>query len=708
MRKLVGAAIVALVVLVLFAVIQLAAKNPASNGTVGEENGAEIAADSAEPLTLGIYSSEISDAGNGTAAVLQMLATGGEEGAGMFSYCGESPLADSILILDHPSVPGISGSLPQKIAIAVERCGFSYNIVRVADALGWKDAVVVAPTGALPVQLWNRSAEMAGKNLRLVVIESLPGRVIGENGTISPAPSGAQADFEAVPLSPSQENDAALRSLQAALAPKSALRVEVEGRGKELTVAIPIKDYQAVAHCRVYQFSNSSCRFSDTGKISKPNGRLYAKAEALSGESVDFEFSLGKQEGGRRLKLYAVDFAGRNEEGRQEVADGVVASGWAGRFSMKLRGEGRHTIWLVDQFGRRHASATVDVRGFSAALVKQSNNRLEFLALFGGEPLTGEVAAWIDGGGRMRFHSNNGTLIVWASPAPGSRTLHLSYLGMETESEIVFGESPIGNYLRLLAPALLFLLAVFLLLRAKDRVKYRIIFPQFAHGGRENVQVGKECFVAAWKWADGKLGGQCLPASAEEIGKCLACVLGGDKADEGREARGRDGGKAWAAQTRGGRGKTGGAGAAGRELAFSHSSVRRALLGLVAQGDFEESEGLFIPVKYSGGFSAWQNRALRLVHDILLENGLPFSKRRVVRVKRLGLEVAVFGGEKCVLGGIGRERRVVIFEDASSLAAFRKTLDAPTAESVRIKIAEQNGKVEFVIATRKGIEDAIR
>ncbi len=698
MRKIAWVALAAAAILVLLLII-LPAANPAAPMQAPAQDGKP-----SEPFSLGIYAAEISDSGNGTAAVLQMFATGGSDEK-VFARCSDRPIADSILILDHPAVPGISGSLPQQLAVSVERCGFSYDIVKIEDALTWKDAVLIAPTGALPAGLLGKGPEMAERNLRLIVVESLPGRIIGKNGTIAQAPQGASAtrpgerqpapDFESIALSPSQEKGAALQSAQAALAGKDADEVGIGSRGKELSVAVPMKGGQQNAYCRIYQFSNSSCRFSDTGKIVKPNGRLYAKAEALSGENVDFEFSLGKQEGGRRLKLYAVDYAGRKEVGRKEVADGIVASGWAGRFTLRLTGEGRHSVWLVDQFGRRHASATLDVRGFSASLVKQGNSRLEFSTLFGGMPLDGDVEAWIDNGAKMKFHSDNGTLAIWASPAPGSRIVHLSYRGMEVESKIIFGESQFGNYLRLLVPALLFLLAVFLLLRSKDKVKYRITFPHFAHGGRETVEAGAGDLVEAWREADRKLGGHCLPASCGEIGKCLPHILGMKR---GKMRGGAPGGKA-AGQI---------IGSADEEAAFSQSSMRRALLELSAQGLFAESDGFFIPAKYCGGFSAWENRALRLVHDVLLENGLPFSKKRAVAVRGIGLEIAIFGGNGSVLAGIGRERRIVVFEDAHALSEFRKTLAMPTEESVAIKLAEQNGKAEFVIATRKGIESALR
>jgi len=666
MRKLVGVALAAAAILVLLLIILSAAKQAPAPSQ--ESN-------SSEPLSLGIYTSEISDSGNNTVAVMQLFATGGEGGKA-FAYCSDAPIADSALILQDPAVPGVPSELPAQLARALSQCGFSYDIVNPKDALTWENALIIAPTGALPQSLANESATLAGRNLRLVVVESLPGRTIGENGTIGQQ-GGQAADYEHVALEPSRENDAVPAVVEAALASSKAVLVEI-GRGSNLTVAIPLAAMQNTTYCRVFFLSNSTCRFSDSGKIEKPKGTLRANATALSGENADFEFSLGSQEGGRRLKLYAVDYAGREEVAQEEVADGVVSSGWAGRFSLLLSKEGGNTVWLIDQFGRRHASAYVDVQGFSAQLASRSGSRLEFRTAFGGEPLTGALSAWIDNGEKRQLYSSNGTLVVWASPAPGVRTLHLSYRGMEIEKQVAFGESPLGNYLRLLVPALLFLLAIFLLLRARSRVKYMITFPEFAIGGREEIAVGWKDIADAWKLADKKLGSHSLMASPEEIGKCLAKSIG----------------------------ERGGAGAKIGSVGLQ--SLQRALHKLAASGKLLESEGMFIPSQYSGGFSAGQNRALRLVHDLLLERGVAFVKKKAVPAKKLGLEIAVFDGQKSVLAGIGRERRIVVFESEQELAAFKKSLEKTGEEAVRIKISEKNGKVAFAVAERKRLESLLR
>lgn len=666
MRKLLGVALVAIAILVLLLIIIFTA-NPTAQRQAPAQEGKP-----SEPFALGIYTSEISDSGNGTAAVLQMFATGGSDEK-IFAHCSDRPIADSILILNHPAVPGISGGFPAQIGRAVEKCGFSYSVVAVKDALGWENAVIVAPTGALPQSFGNESARMEERNLRLVVAESLAGRMVSLNGTIMQQ-NATQANYERVAIAPSQESWAVEGIVESALAQGKSAQVEVQRRGGNLTAAIPIGGGQATAYCRIYQFSDSSCRFSDSGKMSKPRGALRAKAVALAGEEVDFEFSLGNQEDGRRLKLYAVDYAGRTEVARKEVADGVVSSGWAGRFSLLLSREGGHTIWLVDQFGRRHASAFVEVRGFSAELSKKSGSRLEFRAEFGGEPLTGTVSAWIDNGEKKQFYSNNGTLAIWASPAPGERAVHLSYLGIGIEKQVVFGESPLGNYLRLLVPAILFLLAIFLLLRAGGKVKYRITFPEFASGGREEIPVGKEDILLAWKCADGMLGSHGLAATPEEIGKCLAKNLG----------------------------KISGAGA--NAWAISARSVQRALAKLAADGVFLESDGIFIPAKEAGGFTAGQHRSLRLAHDLLLERGVLFARKKIIPAKKLGLEITIFTEEKSVLGKIGKCRRVVLFASESELAIFKKSLEQAGEEAVRIRIAEQNGKVVFAVAERHALD----
>jgi|GEM_PF-914831 len=679
MRRLVGVALLSLLVLILVLLIPPAVKNSAN-----AQGGADLADASAnkERLSFGLYSSEISDRGNGSAAVLQAFATGEGEGEA-FGYCSDKPIPDAVLILKHPSVPGLSPELSQKIALAVEKCGFSYNIVSVQDALLWKDAVIIAPTGALPQSLENESARLSERNLRLVVVESLDGRVVDAKGGISQRNASIGADFESVAVAPSRENEAALLSAKATLAPSDARLEEISGRGKEITIAIPAWAGMDEAYCRIYRFSNSSCRFSDSGKIEKPMGTLSGEPTALSGEEVEFEFSLGSQESGRRLLLYAVDYAGREEVGRKEVANGVVSGGWEGKFSLVLGREGGHTIWLVDQYGRRHASAFVEVRGFSAKLVGRGGNRLLFEAGFGGEPLTGPVLAWIDDGEKKQFYSSNGTLVVWASPSPGVRTLHLSYLGMETGQKIEFEESALGNYLRLLVPSLLFLLAVFLLLRANRKVKYRITFPEFVQDGLDEEMVLKEDFLRAWERADGKLGSHKLPAYSEEIGARLAEGIGNGRRESGR-----------------------GGNAGGEPRQIEPQSLLHALRALVKQGEFLESEGLFIPARHSGGFSAGQLRSLRLAHDLLLERGIAFTRKKIIPISRFGLEIAIFSGEKSALAGIGARRRIVLFESAEELAAFRRALGYDR-ESVRIKLAEQNGKVSFAVATRRELEGAL-
>ena len=666
MRKLVGFALIAIAALLLLLLIPSHASQTAASTAPAQGSNAPGA------FSLGIYSSEISDSGNGTVAVLQMF-SGGATGGKAFAYCSDAPIADSILILDHPAVPGLPGGMPAQIARGLERCGFSYDYASPGDALGWENAVIIAPTGALPLSLENKSAVLSQRNLRLIVAESLPGRTISQDGAMG-RQTAPPAEYESVAVEPSQESLAVEGIVKSALASGKAAQVEVPKGGGNLTIAIPIGSGQAQSYCRIYLFSNSSCRFSDSGKMEKPEGNLSAKATALAGEDVDFEFSLGSQEGGRRLVLYAVDYSGRTEVARKEVADGMVSSGWAGKFSLVLSGEGRHTIWLLDQFGRRQASAFVDVQGFDAVLANRNGNRLEFATSFGGEPLTGTVWAWIDGGEKKAFQSANGTLAIWASPAPGTRTLHLSYLGMIVERQFVFEESTLGNYLRLLVPALLFLLAVFLLLRAGSRVKYRITFPEFARGGKEEVAVGKNDIAVAWKCADLRLGKHRLMATPDEIGRCLAKNLG--KRKEGGAEAG----------------------------AISAQSLQLALHKLSHDGFFLESEGMFIPAKEAGGFSAEQCRALRLVHDLLLERGVAFARKKTVPAKKLGLELAIFTGEKSILAGIGKCRRIVLFVSGLELAEFRKTLEKTGEEAVRIKIAEQNGKVVFAVAERKALE----
>ena len=136
------------------------------------------------------------------------------------------------------------------------------------------------------------------------------------------------------------------------------------------------------------------------------------------------------------------------------------------------------------------------------------------------------------------------------------------------------------------------------------------------------------------------------------------------------------------------------------KTAISPHSMVRLLRELAKQGKFAESNGAFMPCESQHGFSASELATLRLIHDLLLERGVRFERKRNIAVKGSHLELALFSGKKSVLGKIGRERRAVIFESGLQLEEFEKSLGGNSAEDIRIKLAHSNGKLVFAIASR--------
>ncbi|VVC00745.1 Uncharacterised protein [uncultured archaeon] len=653
MRKLVWVALAALIV-ILFFLLTLPA----------ESAGAQAAEQNKSGVSLGIYSSQLADSGNGTTAVMQAFMYG-YDGGSLRAFCQPEMLQQNIIILSHAQAPGVGAELSEKLASALARCGFSSRVATADDALSSKNAAIIAPTGAVPSEFVGKEEELAKSNNRLIVLVLLSGRQIDANGRMSTL---AESGFETVGLSPGEGEKAASDAAMLAMIPKNLQKSLVafsEGNG---TIAVAAGTN--FTYCRLAYVSPLSCRHADSGLLAKPQGSLNGPDEVLAGKNAQFEFSLPDgSEIGRDLKFYAATYCGREGVSHKEIAGGKIAEGFASRFTLSFQQGGKCTVNIEDQFGRLHAAAYVRSLALEAKLVQQQGSRYEYRLLFGGEGASGPVEAWIDDGQKKEYSASNGTLIIWAAPSEGSHTMHFSYSGLSAQSDFYAqGGGLLETYLRLGVPAAIFLLAVFVLLRAGRKAKYMITFPEFAETPTEMLGADAAAIVRAYGQADRKRGGFCLPAYPEEIGKELLAMMG----------------------------KKEGA-------TLDPHSVLRALRELSQEGVFAEAEGAFVPAENMSGFSAQELCMLRLLHDCMLERGVPFRKGAVVEVKKGGIEFSLFRGRKSVLGKIGRNERVVLFESREALDEFERSLGAPDEENAMIKIAMGNGKVRFAAALRNEI-----
>jgi hypothetical protein len=227
----------------------------------------------------------------------------------------------------------------------------------------------------------------------------------------------------------------------------------------------------------------------------------------------------------------------------------------------------------------------------------------------------------------------------------------------------------VDTYIRIGIPAAIFVLAVVFLLRAGKKAKYIITFPQFAEREQETIGTTTKEIAAAWEKADEKLGGHYLPAYPEEMANALL---------DGRNASNR--------------------------VCISEYSMQRALRELSNRGIFAECNGAFIPLSRAGGFSPSELSALRLIHDLLLERGVRFARKRNIAVKNADLELSLFSGKKHVLEKIGKMRRAIVFGSVEEIRKFEESLDGGSREDTRIKIAHSNGKLIFVAANRQELD----
>ncbi|VVC01110.1 Uncharacterised protein [uncultured archaeon] len=660
MRNLAGVALVALLA-ILFSLLFL------TEGA-GKKAAPEAASAPIAQVSFGLSSARLADAGSARVAVLGFYLFPEEEKGELRVFCSEAPLQKNMLILSHASVPGIGAALGEKVAGELSRCGFSSRKASLEDALASENAVIISPTGAIPSLLAENASKLRLQNSRVVALQSLDGRLVSQNGSLSEA--NGSYGFGTVEIEPGAEAMAAHAAAMMAIIPPDAGAQIALARGGNLTIAVNANG--SIAYCRaVYLSSGGACRSSDSIRLESPAGRLKGPSSLLEGEKGVFEFSLANgSEVGRSLRFYASLLDGKKAVARQEIAGGKISDGWASAFGVEAPEGGKYVLSVSDQFGRVHAESYLESLGFSVSEVSRDGARREYAATFGGKPLSGIVGARIDEGEAKQYYSSNGTLVVFAAPSAGRHAIHFSYGALSASQD--FAQESIGvldTYVRLGIPSLAFLAAVFLLLRAGRKTRYRITFPKKAGLEMRQAASTQGELRRAWAAFDRKIGGFSLACTPEEIASELPAIMG--------ERKG---------------------------TALNLQSVRKALLRLSQGGLFAESEGWFIPRACMKGFTASEACALRLIHDLLLERGIPFQRRRIIRLKGRGLELALFSGKKPALEGIGKGRRAIVFPGKEGLAEFEKSLEAPSEENVRIKLALSNGKLLLAVASRQALE----
>ncbi len=657
MRKLVGFALLALAAAFLLLIPQA---EPLS--VQDEENNSSI-------ISFRTASSEIADSQAGRMAVLGLAAYPQARGE-IAAFCSEKQIPQNVLVLRHASVPGVGEELSREVERELSACGFSSRRASLEDAVGESNSVIIAPTGALPVGLADLQENFSRSNNRLVVLQSLEGRQISEDGKISG--QGKSAWFEAVLLEHGKEKEAARSAAFAAILPPSANTTKEALGTSNITVAIMVDG--KTAYCRAVLVAEGKCRFVDSGRMESLPGSLRGPSQLVSGKAGVFEFSLGgQQDVGRELRFFAVAYLNGEEAQRGEISGGKISEGWVSSFPIAITRGGRYVVRVLDQFSRPHASAYLEVAGLQAIPVSQQGERFEFRLFFGGKPAEGKVRAWIDGGEGRDYFASNGTLVVYAGPSAGKHTLNFEHGG--AVDSVPFEFYPNGlteTYLRLGIPAALFLSAVFILLRGPKKPTCCITFPELAQGKMEELEASGGQLVRAWKAADRKNGGHRLPCYAEEIGSAFVEGIG-----------------------------------KGGKLAVDGYSTSAALRELASRGAFFEHRGLFIPCKETGGFSSEQLFCLRQLHDRMLEQGLKFKREGVVKVEGSPYEFMAFSSKQSVLGGLGKEGRVVVFDSEKSRADFTRSLRENCAENTRIKLALSLGKLRLVAANGKEIGEVL-
>ena len=657
MRRLVGAIALLFIAFLLALFIPFPANSPL-----------QAQASASAQAGFGIKSAEIADAGGSQAALLRLYLV--SDGArNLSAFCSPLPLQNNILLLSFPSAPGVSASLPAQISSALLKSGLSSRTATLADALSSENTLIIAPSGAIPLPLLQNASKLESANARVIVLEALSGKTIDEDGNLALMNDSLPGNFELVHLSPSGDDGAVAEAAKRAIFLPGAKSVRASFLPGNITLAVPING--SAAYCRaICEQGKSRYRFSDSGLLSSPPGALMGPARLAAGQDGVYEFSLPDGgEVGRNLKFFAVAYLPEGESFRQEIAGGEIKQGWASRFQLNFSRGGKYAVRVIDQFGRVHASAFVSVPELSATHVSFEGSRYEFLAQLDGVPVEGALSARLDNGTPRNYSVREGKLVIWSAPSPGNHSFGFDFSGSRADYQFISSSTGMGalidTYLRFGVPAAIFVLAVFLLLRAGRRAKYSITFPEVALFDPDVVEVGAGDVISAYARADRKFGGFSLPCYPQEIAAGLL-------PEKNRR----------------------------NAMPINAHSVLRILHKLSAQGVFAEHEGAFVPTAKMGGFSAQELYMLRIIHECMLEQGLRFSRKPVISVKKGELELALFRGKKPMLSGIGKACRAVIFESKEELEKFREELAAPGFENSRIRLALGNDLLVFTVASR--------
>ena len=664
MRKLLWLSLAALAVIFLLLFIFGASKTDSSD----KRQGAEVAS---QDTHFGIRLWQIADfEGQRVAAVFGYLSGQDDSGQRVDVFCSSAPIGSETIILSHPSLPGTDPLLSKKLEDALLKRGMPSRISDVKGALSSKNSVIIAPTGAVPFDLAQNAGILIDANVRVVVLRSISGKSIGANGSILALSENISDSFETVVLKPGLEDAAVEKAASLAIVPSKARLVQARLYNGGFAAAFPMN--WGRAFCRAVYSRGKIMRFSDTSEIQAPNGRLFGPSKIPAGSDGTFEFTLEQpEEEGRTLSFYAVLKNGGKEKARWKVAEGILRGEWGSAFAANASEEGECTIDVVDQFGRVHASAYFESLGFEVKKVSEEGNRFEFYVLFAGKPYSGPISAQIDEGEKKQFSASNGTLVIWAAPRAGEHVMHFEEGGFVGSHPFSSKEGTFfDSYLRLGVPAALFLASVYFLLRAGRKVKYRITFPQAVLQAHNHIPILPYDLEKAWEIHDKKTGGFCLAHHPEEIARNLPNALGE------------------------------------KQMRINVQSVHRALLKLVGEGRFCQSEGMFVPSKRLRGFSASDLRTLRIIHDVLLERGVRFRRKRIFPCGK-EVEACVFSSKQGILYNLGKRRRLVVFKDRLEMEEFERSLEAQSPENTKIKLARSLGKLRFAPAERAELENGL-
>jgi len=660
MRKVVGAIALLLIAFFLFLFILF----PTSPSLPAQANASA-------QTGFGIRSAEIADSGASQSAVLRLYLF--SDGArNLSAFCSPLPIQNNILLLSFPTAPGVNASLPLKISAALMKSGFSSREAALLDALSSENTLIISPAGAIPLPLLQGASALEVRNTRVLVLEALPGKTIDEDGNLAPQNASLPKNFELVHLSPSDDGGAVAETVKRAFFIAGAQSVRTSSLPGNITLVVPLN--KSTAYCRaVCEQGNGRYRFSDSGRLSPPPGSLIGPSQLAAGQAGIYEFSLPDgNEVGRNLRFFAVAYLPEGESFRREIAGGEIKQGWASRFPLNFSRGGKYVVRVMDQFARVHASAFVQVPTLSIVPVSAEGSRYEFLALLDNVAVEGAISARLDNGAPKNYFVHEGRLVIWSAPSQGNHTFGFEFSGSRAEYPFISFRSGMGalidTYLRFGVPAAIFVLAVFFLMRAGRRTKYSITFPEVALFESDVVDVGASEIVSAYTLADKKFGGFSLPCYPQEIASELC-----------REKNGR------------------------HALPINSHSVLRILCKLSSQGIFAEHGGAFIPKAKMSGFSARELLMLRTIHECMLERGLRFSRKPIITAKKGELELALFQGRKSLLSGIGKACRAVIFESKEELEQIMEELAAPDFENSRIRLALDNDKLVFVVASRGGL-----